>query len=288
METIKTYPRGQHHLLTVCKVFLSSPSGRFFRSDPFSSIFPLMGTPCSLPHFLLICGQSDIQWSDSSIPQQQVSRARQSAPDSTSFVFCPTYGWDSAFMRHWYTAMALLSINTRWKVMCIRHGGRWQGVCLPATAPGVTCWISEMSFLCLFVLFLLDLSEHFSFELYSWKNSAWTLVAVYEKASQLQRDTKHLLMLYVCLWKSPCSEFRLYPCLRCLTQLVHIKFLRAFSEVELFNCGRVTRRPKLAGEGGEYWNLYICFKNWKFTFWPRFLLGDTGLPLFSPSEMVNK
>lgn len=154
MEKIKTYPRGQHHLLTACKFFLSSPSGRFFRSDPFSSMFLLMGTPCSLPHFLLICGQSDIQWSDSSIPQQQVSRARQSAPDSTSFVFCPTYGWASAFMRHWYTAMALLSINTCSKVMCSTHGGRWQSVFLPATAPGATCWIRDISSLCLFVLFI--------------------------------------------------------------------------------------------------------------------------------------
>lgn len=87
-----------------------------------------MGTPRSLPHFLLIFRQLDIQWSDSSIPQQQVSRARQSTPDSVSFVFCPTYGWEIAYMKHWYTAMALLAFNTCKEVMCIRHGGRWEGL----------------------------------------------------------------------------------------------------------------------------------------------------------------
>lgn len=130
-----------------------------------------MGTPRSLPHFLLIFRQLDIQWSDSSIPQQQVSRARQSTPDSVSFVFCPTYGWEIAYMKHWYTAMALLAFNTCKEVMCIRHGGRWEGLffCQPLH---LELFIGSDLSLCLtFFFFLVSyLLEYFSFGLYSSKS----------------------------------------------------------------------------------------------------------------------
>jgi len=45
-----------------------------------------------------------------------------------------------------------------------------------------------------------------------------------------------------------------------LTQLEHIKFLRAHSEVWLFNYDRVTRKPSLAGKDKEHWKLSIAFK----------------------------
>lgn len=155
-----------------------------------------------------------VKWQQHSILQQQVSGTRQSTPDSVSFVFCPTYGRDIAYTKHWYIAMALLAFNTCKEVICIRHGGRWQGVSLPATAPAAICWIRDIPFLCLsalfdFFFFLQCLLGCFSFELFLWKYSAETLIFIYGKVSCLLRDPKHLLMLLISVWKSSYSATRL-------------------------------------------------------------------------------
>lgn len=54
---------------------------------------------------------------------------------------------------------------------------------------------------------------------------------VWKSFSSIKRHEPPVNSVYICLWQSSYSAFRLYPCLRFLSQPVHIKFLRAFLEV---------------------------------------------------------
>lgn len=145
--------------------------------------------------------------------------------------------------------------------MCIRHGGRWQGAFRPATAPGTTCWIRDILFLCLSVIFFVRfigtflVSAVFMKKLYAdisyyiWKRFLST------KIPKLLINTVNQFMNIVIF------AARLCQCLRLLTQVKHIKFLMAFSQVEIFNCGRVTRSPCLDGKDQEHCKLSIPFRN---------------------------